>query len=639
MPGLAMVAACAALLLLPGRAFATVPDSGLPPDRPNRLPAWKDWRDEATHRFPRFMQSIFDHDTRAVRLALDSGMTVDWETETGFSPLSLAMSAGYEDLAIVFLQRGGKMQDAGLRKLAMSRPSKALIDAIVENAGGNVFGPVELGSAIASGAPKEVLDFLIKSVVELGTTVRSGFVFSVLAKSKAYDSTARIREMAHRLLDAGIRPAKEDYQSEHFHSTLALLFRKAQDSSLIRRFEFWEPRFPYHSDPGKLNLDLAWVNSLAEADSLLAMGADPAANLGRCSSGDGTDKSSALAYRIKRDCETNPRPFSALDWQLAERFLRHAPQRIGHRLNARDSLFIFAVSGNTARMRAFVDGHGKKVFVIDSRTHDGNQALSFAAEAGDSAITAFLLKFPFNAKDKEMALRSALSGGSASVVRLLLENGAGAGIASSGEMGLERLFGILFDWRRNFSDEADTLIAKSLLSAYRKASPQPPGRYPLSLAKCMKGRRMHPRLMEFLLKEIPGPLDPAEFYKNLQDNWDILRDTATMKRVATAGYESRIRGAIIYSYYRSKRDGTYNSPPRAKEWLGQLNGFIVKGVDLGKDLDADWVGTLGKYQIRYDRELKRFFLAWRIPSLYSPEGDFNVPSQAMDQQYSWDGQE
>jgi hypothetical protein len=622
---------------------------------PQSLAYWNERPSPEDTRFIRFMQAVFENDIQTVEKAIDSGMAVDWGTETGLTPVSLAVAAGYEKLALLLLKRGGRMDRSVLMRMAIHHQSLPLIKYVEAQDTGFPVQASELSLALRMGSSKQVVDYLIRKVAKRESTRDFREPFYAVAHSWAYSTPREKSALAHQLLDAGILPKREDWgEGSAFRKPLTTLFRNAKDSTLPKRFPYWDG-FYLSVEQEDLDKQLGYAQRLKEVDSLLALGADPLGRAPECGPGGKGEVTGPLRYKIRKSCHTNP-SFPARDWQIAGRFVEHAPQKVGPLLEKRDFLFIGATTGRLDLVKATVQSAGGESFVLQARTPDSNTALSYAAEARDSAMTSYLLKFRFKAKDKEWALQKAVLSGSPSVVKLLLEHGADVNLPSFGGGGLGKLFAIMFGYRYDFPNQNDTLIAKTLLATYRPAGTPfvaipslappamappslQPGTHPISLARCALQRKYNPTLLAFLLRRIPGPLNADTLFKGIYQSWDVLADTAVMIRVSPAGHEEGIRGAIGNSYYRCPLGKVKDAPKRVLALLGQMNGFIDKGVDLGKGLDADWYENLGRYQIGFDGKLRRFVLVWRIPSMHSAKADFNHAPSLEERDYRWFGDE
>lgn len=640
----------------PGNAETTAPGGRRGPQpflHWNERPAPEDTR------FIRFMQAVFENDIGTVEKAIDSGMKVEWETEAGLTPVSLAVAAGYEKMALMLLKRGGRMERSVLMHMAILHRSLPLIKHVEAQDSGYPLQAVELSRALSMGTSKEVMDYLIRKVGKGKETRDFCEPFSALANSPAYSKPGQKSAIAHQLMDAGILPRLEDWGERGFHPTLNKLFRIAKDTTLPKRVPYWDG-FQPGADPYGLDKDLGYAITLKEVDSLLALGADPLSVPTECEPGRG-QLAGRLRFRLRNHCWSDPNIFSAHDWQIAGRFMERAPQMVGPLLENRDFLFIGATTGRLDLVKATVMSAGGEGFVLMARTPDSSTALSYAAEAGDSAMTAYFLKFRFKAKDKEWALRKAVLSGSPSVVKLLLEHEVDVNLPSLGGGGLSKLFAIMFDYRYDYSNRNDTLIAKILLATYRPAgtpfvaipnlaspslaSPSlapaslPPGIHPISLTRCALQRKNNPTLLAFMLRKIPGPINADSLFKGIYQNWEVLADTDVMNRVSPTGHEEGIRGALGYSYHRCPVGKVKDDPKRILALLDQLNGFIDKGVDLGKGLDVDWLKTLGHYQIGYDGQRRRFVLVWRIPSMFSAKANFNHIPSYEERNYQWFGDE
>jgi hypothetical protein len=564
-------------------------------------------------------------------------MAVNFETETGLSPLSLAVLSGNDKLALLLLERGALMDQDILIKLAIVNRSLPLLRFLGNSKDGDPFGAGHLCDALSFGTSDEVLEYLIKKVSGK-SPYGFGSVFYVLARSGLYASPGRANAMAHRLLNAGIVPQKEDYQQGRMDQTLNILYQRTKDPALLKRFEYWDAS---HAKPPQADLDrdLGDAISLEEVDSLLRLGADPlglAADYQRRAVREGLP--GPLGYKIRKYCGDNDRTFSALDWRIAGRFLDHSPDRVRPLLDSLDSLFIGATTGRLAMVKTLVKSHGGEDFVVRARTCDSNQALSFAAEARDSAMTAYLLGFRFGPKPKELALKRAVLAGAPAVVDLLLDHGADFRLPSYGGSGFTKLFDILFDGRWDFPRASDTLIAKSLMAAYRNASsPSQSSTYPLPMARYAVRMVYNPVLLGFLLKQDTPPMDSDTLFDGIRGGWEGLGDSTIMARVSTEGHEDRILGSILGSYFQHTRGKFIDTPGRIIDVLARLNGFVARGVALGKGLDADWHADLGKYQVGYDRGLNRFVLIWRVPSLYSSKPEYNSGYFPGQNHYDWVG--
>lgn len=610
------------LLLLALAALAGPTAAGAPP--------WKDWQPAASARFPRFLDAILRQDLPEVRRNLDSGMTVDWRTEGGLTPLDLAIATANDSIALLLLARSErKPSDAWniATAQAIHNGTIAVLQAIDRRGalpgrwdwGSTANRESPLGYALSIGASDEVFEFLLARAPD-PASFSPHRLFEALPSFENRTTPAQRARRAHRLLDRG-------FKVQWGHGTggedaLLHLVDASGDSSLLRRAGIHpEPRERQRT----LNARLAYgARSLGAIDTLLARGADP---LGAANDANTCEQESCwnspLSLRRSSFYRGEARAPS-FEWQAIARFVDHAPERVGRQLREPDHLFLAIARRDLAATMRWVERHGADSArglggLPFSQTH---AALALAAELGDVPITRFLAALPFGARDREHALTRAVLAHSFEVVQLLMQSGVDRDLPALGGGGQVRLVGSLFDAYVGLRPPhpSDTAIARLLLVP----APGDTFRPTLPLGSwAARHRRANPVLFEYLWRRQPGPLDGKEFSARIGEDPDLLLDTAVIDHVALRGFERRVAEAVCEDF-RARSDqaeGRIGLPEMATT-IARLEALLARSPQLDTALGSHWT-CAGRYlEIAFDARERRFHPLWRISSPFSTDGDF-----------------
>jgi hypothetical protein len=499
-----------------------------------------------------------------------------------------------------------------------------------------------LSYALAYGATKEIMELLITEFPDKNTRNR---FYSSLASGSRFTPQEKVL-LAHRLLDAGLRP---DSTSKQELKGVASIVYQSGDSSLFQRVS--RPYIDIDEELRNLNHQLAWsVRTLGSIDSLIALGAHPLATTGGgCRSGDGKkDLTTPLEIRRGGGCSSD-HVSSAFDWQALGHFWRRYPDRAGPELYKRDKLFIAVATGDLVSVQNLTQGKSGKTFIEgpDAVARGRKRALTIAAETGNEAMIRYLLGFQFEPKEREWALEYAVKTGSYGCVKELLNSGVDPQLPSRGKNGIVKLLQSMLQ-RRSGGTSQDTRIADLLLSRWNspasssfdimenisrsslpssqlasvlKGTPaQKKGLLPITTF-LVSGRKNNPVLFNHLWNYQPGPLDSDTLFRYIDGNSAILSDSVIMSMVSITGHEEHIIQAVIRSETDSPDKVSYDCR-RIRRIIAHLNGLLDKGIAINAPMEPDWVTTVEEFQIGLDSKTRRFIPVWIVPSLFSAQGDF-----------------
>lgn len=614
----------AAALLLAAFALQARPERAVPT-------AWKDWHPPGIDRYALFLEAVFQGDAPAVRAALDSGMTVDWRTATGLSPVLLAAATGRDSITLLVLPHADPGCWPTVAELAIRSNSLGVLEWLDRKArtqGGwnwdsSVRNGTPLAFAIQQGASDTIFEFLLarRGEIDSAEVFRSldglcGFTRELTPRQRAW--------RAHRVLDrwTGHQPGRG---GEALHRAVRNLAKCTSDSSLLRRFDI---RIDSAERRRLLNGSLASRGrSLQSIDSLLALGADPLAPLGLpASAGSVRKQETPLSWHRTSGYRMEEGP--TLAWRTVARFLHHDPARVGPHLARTDSLLIAIATGDLSGVRTWIRTNGTEFAAPGPHRPDpgGFQALALAADAGDTAMTRLLLPLPFSHPQREKALERAVRAHSAAVVRMLLASAIDARLPTRGGKGPVELLHLLFTPHPSRPpDPQDTAIAEMLLeAAYGTVERWP--RLPLTRwAMAHPHPAANPVLFDFLWRRHPASMSADTLLVAIGGDRDLLLDTAFLERLGTRGHEQKILEGICQSFERAgNSDPSSIQPDEMMASIALLDTLLARGYPLDSALAPGWICSNGFLEFRFDFRNRRFIPAWRIPSPFSDDAAFDT---------------
>lgn len=588
--------------------------------------AWKDWHPPGLDRYARFLDAILRGDANEVRASLDSGMSVDWRTATGLSPVLLAAAAGRDSITLLVLPSADPACWPAVAELAIRAHSLGVLEWLDREArhaehwnwerSGDHGTPLEF--AISQGVPDTIFEFLLarRPRIDSAEALR---LLDDLCGFQPELAPRRKVSRAHRILDAwsGFQPGAA---GGAIRWPLGILAENAEDTTLLRRAGI---RIDSLERRRRLDGNLASPGrSTRSIDSLLALGADPLAPLGiRSSMAPGLGEATPLGEQRTAGYRMEDAP--ALAWRTVSRFVRHDSTRVAPRLSETDRLMLAVATGDLSGARHWIRTHGTEFASPGPHTPfpGGHLALALAADAGDTAMTRLLLPLPFRQSEREHALERAVRAHSPAVVQMLLASGVDARLPARGGKGPVELLHPLFDpYLSRRAEPQDTAIARMLLeAAYGTADRW--HRLPLTRWAIVHPQA-NPVLLDYLWRRHPASMDADTLLLMIGGDHDRMLDSRLLERVGARGHEARILEGVCRAFAISQSSAASTKAMMASTAL--LDTLLARGYALDSAAPPGWICHGGFLEFRFDARSRRFAPAWRIRSPFSEDAAFDT---------------
>jgi ankyrin repeat protein len=576
-------------------------------------PKWEEWSPQWSETFSRFLDAILQGDRASVKTALNNGIAVNWKTESGISPLTLAALTGNDSITMLLLESGARIQPDELIHYAISTNSYRILEWVNENKMSNEYDLAKLLSyALEIGASEKFITFLIsKSKI----SQQDNSYFKALHSNKNHYSTKEKQHFLYLLLKAGYIPTEQ-----HVINYVKNFIISNGDPALL---ELAKPIIhDIHVTQAELNKALLEQSTIQAFDSLLDKGADPlGATGGGCQDGSGKDLSTP--FEQMRGTVCNSSKFTVRYLQFLGRLLERDKKRFGPKLNADEKFLIAVTTGQIGSIRELALTK-KENYFLKLKTRDGRSALSLAAETADLPMCQLLCQFKFDRDEHLNAIMSAVTSGATGIISTLLNRMHEKSLSGLTEIELQGCISIML-YQLNREAKNDVEIMKLILDHTRTNNVQ------LSIpieSYVVNGIVNNPMLVRFLVESFKKSFDNDYFYNEAVRNPAIFLESWVMNKITFNG-EKVIRALLPPDEQGS--ESVVDNYKMVKSRIYILNTLCAKGYTFESAITPGGLRHIGNFNIGYDRSIKRFVLRWAIPTLFSSYGNFDTVKHG----YTW----
>lgn len=575
--------------------------------------SWEEWKPQWGNAFSNFLDAIYVSDYTSVKQQLDAGMSVNWETETGLTPLSLAIAKGNDSIALLLLDRGARVHPDKLINSAIDAHSVRVLEWIDNKNKLVSYGSsAHLVQALEKGAPEKIFRLLLSKITVSKNDDR-------YFRSLLYNNKLSLQEKEcylTLLLKDGFLPVERG-------SIVATvdMARACGNEELIA---LTKPLMAnVQVDQTDLNKSLLAQRTVAGLDSALDKGANPLGTTGGGCRQGSKDMTTPLEQLRGHGC--NNGIARALNWQFLGRMLERDQKRIEPELTGRDKLFIAVTTGRVDVVKRLVNNK-KGRFILDQSIGSDRRALTLAAEVGDSAMCSELCKVNFSREEYGYALQKAVHTGSPAVVHLLLGSMQNKKLETLKESEIVQLvWDMVYGYNRQ--QDNDTAIARHLFQYTQENGIR--CKLPLE-SYVVSGVTQNQPLVKFLFDSQDGRLDSEVFCDHIGLNPQILLESSVMSRVTLQGYEKKVVSSL-FGPLKNTDLGIPESLKKLKKVLFILNTLCAKDEGFGKSFEPGWIIDAGMFHVTYDNKKKRFTPEWVVPTPFSRYGNFD----SINPSYGW----
>lgn len=591
----------------------------------NTVP-WNQWKSEEEQIFSGFMDAIFRNDYSYVEKCILNGLSCDFTTETGLSPIELAALAGHDKIVALLIKNGARIVPSELAKLGVIHQSIT----ILEQSGfkqGITSNP--LAYALKRGVSDDIINYLLDDYLKKEHNMQHNVECynSLLnyGEDQFYPDISRKVTLVKKLLHSGVAACSSNYSCNFEY--IVRFSALTKDTSLLKSL-YYDFNKLMKRRQNYLNTRLIEPITLKTFDSLLQKGANPFEIYYRYGEYD-RESPIGSAFEILKDYG-----YSALNFLKLKSCIRLNPDLAREKMDQKDSLFIAAVSNDMEYVIQLASTEKGLTFLTTAKSGKGLDALAPAASTGDTTMSDFFLNLPFGEKERETALFHAVISRNLNGVKILIKHGVNPNLPHLfNKNGLVTLLLRMFEDRYLTIDSTpgiDIKIAEILLteaSYYNSSSSvAKDSKSALPVKSFLMKSSDYPELFRFLWTQQIWPVDKEGVFSIPgYINKDLFYDKTIMKSLNYQGNEDTVIKIIISKYGGydyDKRHITEN----LIHVIDDLNKLIVNGVALDKNLDKNWTVCLdeseGKYQIGFDFNKRRFIPVWNIPSLFSSRAAF-----------------
>jgi len=575
--------------------------------------SWEEWKPEWGTAFSHFLDAIYSSDYTSVKQQLDAGMSVNWETQTGLTPLTLAIAKGNDSITLLLLDRGARVHPFKLIHSAVDAHSVCVLEWIDKKNKLASYGSSEaLLQALEKGAPEKIYKLLLSKITVSKNDDR-------YFRSLLYNNKLSLQEKERYLtllLKDGFVPVER--------GTIVATLDMARASGNEEFIALTKPLMAnVQVDQTELNRSLLAQQTVAGFDAALDKGADPLGTTGGGCRQGSKDMTTPLEQLRGHGC--NNGISRALNWQFLGRMLARDQNRIEPELTGRDKLFIAVTTGRVDVVKRLIS-QKKERFILEQSIGSDRRALTLAAEVGDSAMCSELCKVNFSREEYGYALEKAVHAGSVAVVDLLLGSVQHKKLAPLKESEIVPLIReMVFGYKHK--QDNDVAIARLLFEYMQENGIH--CKLPLE-SYVISGITQNQLLVKYLFDHIEGRLDSEAFCANIGLNPQVLLESSVMSRVSLQGYEKMMVTSLIGPLTNTDI-GIPESLKNLKKVLFILNTLCAKDEEFGKNFEPGWIIDAGMFHVTYNNKMKRFTPEWVVPSPFSRYGNFDSSNPS----YGW----